>query len=135
MIITFDFLEQWNFQKLLPNNVRSDKVNLQYVKFKKDLSNKKKSIDNYIFETILQSKKYSINKNNFPYNIPNNMLHYVLWINPLYFNKISDKEICEIIIEKMKELNYNEYFCFENQKGCKSVLEIPHYQVFYRKCE
>lgn len=134
MLITIEFLEQWDFQKLLPNNVRSDKVNLQYVKFKKDLSNKKISIDNYIFETILQSKKYSINRNNFPYNIPNNMLHYVLWINPLYFNKISDKEICEIIIEKMKELDYNEYFCFENHKGCKSILEIPHYQVFYRKC-
>lgn len=36
MIITFDFLEQWNFQKLLPDNVRSDKVKLHYKIFKKN---------------------------------------------------------------------------------------------------
>uniref|UniRef100_A0A6C0LZ47 Uncharacterized protein n=1 Tax=viral metagenome TaxID=1070528 RepID=A0A6C0LZ47_9ZZZZ len=135
MLITIEFLEKWNFEKLLPINVRSIKIQNQYKIFKQNLIKNNISIDKYISNKYIQSKKYSINKNNFPYSIPNNMEHYVLWINPLYFKKITNKELSKIINLKMKELNYNEYFCFENQKGCRSVLETPHYQVFYRKCE
>ena len=42
--------------------------------------------------------------------------------------------MCNIIIDKMNELGYNEYFCFENHKNAKSVLGITHYQIFFRKC-
>ena len=134
MLINLDFLENWNFNILLPSDVRSKKNRSAYQTFKKELKEKNISIDKYVLDKYLNSKIYSLNLNKFPYNIPNNMLHYVLWIHPHYFKKCTNKLICEIIVKKMKELNYNEYFCFENQKGCKSVLNISHYQVFYRRC-
>ena len=62
------------------------------------------------------------------------MQHYVLWIHPYYFNKISNKEIYLIIFNKMKEINYDEYFCFENHINAKPILGVPHFQVFYKKC-
>ena len=37
MLITIEFLEKWNFEKLLPINVRSIKIQNQYKIFKQKL--------------------------------------------------------------------------------------------------
>ena len=134
MIITIEFLEKWNFDKLLPFDVRTPNIRSKYEKFKKKLNNSSISIDTYIYNKYLKNDMYKIIENNFPYNIDNNMYHYVLWINPKCFKIINDKKITDIICDKMKKLNCNEYFCFENQNGSKSVLKIPHYQIFFRRC-
>ncbi len=134
MLITIEFLEQWDFTKELPLSVRSEETIFKYNKFKKYLIKEHISIEDYVMNKFLKNKKYSIDENNFPYKITDNMKHYVLWINPNYFKEISDKQLSEIILTKMNELGYNEYFCFENHIGSKSVLGIPHFQVFFRKC-
>jgi hypothetical protein len=134
MLITIEFLEEWDFTKKLPVTVRTYEIISEYKKFKNHLTKNNINIEDYIMNKFLKNKKYSIEQNNFPYNITDNMAHYVLWIEPNYFKEINDKQLLEIILIKMNELGYNEYFCFENHIGCKSVLGIPHYQVFFRKC-
>lgn len=134
MNINFEFLENWNFEKALPESIRTNTIIRKYNNYNLYLKKNNINKDKYIIEKYLSDSKYSIVKNRFPYNIDSNMQHYVLWIHPYYFNKISNKEICLIIINKMKEINYDEYFCFENHINAKSILGVPHFQVFYKKC-
>ena len=134
MNVTFEFLENWNFEIELPEDVRTYDVIEKYKKHKEYIKKNNINQNNYIINKFLSDKKYSIDKNEYPYNIDKNMAHYVLWIHPNYINKINDLEICNIITNKMKELNFNEYFCFENHIKAKSILGVLHYQVFFRKC-
>ena len=116
MLVTFEFLENWNFDKELPVEVRTKETIEKYKKFKERIKSENISICEYITKKYLADKLYSFNINAYPYNIGNNMKHYVLWISPIFKSKINDKMLCKIITDKMKELGYNEYFCifFEN---------------------
>ncbi len=134
MLITLEFLENWNFEIQLPVEVRTDEILEKYNKHKKYLKSNNINQNQYIINKYLADKKYAINENAYPYNIDQNMAHYVLWIHPNYITKISDSEVCNIITNKMIELSYNEYFCFENHIKAKSILGVLHYQVFFRKC-
>jgi len=134
MLITFDFLENWNFEIELPEEVRTYDIIDKYKKHKEYIKKNNINQNQYIINKYLSDKKYSINKNEYAYNIDKNMAHYVLWIHPNYINKINDLEVCNIITNKMKELGFNEYFCFENHIKAKSILGVLHYQVFFRKC-
>lgn len=134
MLVTLEFLENWDFSIELPGEVRTKETIEKYNKFKEKIKSENISIGEFIKEKYLCDRLYSFNLNTYPYNIENNMQHYVLWISPLFKNKINDKIICKLITDKMEELGYNEYFCFENHIKAKSVLEILHYQVFFRKC-
>ena len=110
----------------------------EYFKFKRSLFNsnrylvhkfllKKENIKlhNYITNKYLKNKKYSLVKNDFPYNLEKNILHLVLWIN--------DGEIIDIeeVIKKELKNNY-EFLYFENPVNLRSVLEIKHLQVFIK---
>jgi hypothetical protein len=134
MLITLEFLESWNFEIQLPVEVRTNEILEKYNKHKKYLKSNNINQSQYIINKYLNDKKYFINENAYPYNIGQNMAHYVLWIHPNYITKISDLEVCNIITNKMIELGYNEYFCFENHIKAKSILGVLHYQVFFRKC-
>jgi len=134
MLITFDFLENWNFDNELPENVRSTKIIELYNKHKIFLKKNNINSNGYIINKYLSDCKYSIQRNAYPYNITNNMEHYVLWVHPNYIKKIKDTEVCSIITNKMKEIKFDEYFCFENHIKAKSILGVPHFQVFFKKC-
>ena len=83
---------------MLPISVRSDEVLLKYNKFKKYLIKEHISIDDYIMNKFL-NKKYSIDENNFPYKITDNMAHYVLWINPNYFKKLTINKLQKLFLK------------------------------------
>ena len=141
MIINMDFLESWNYTKPLPIEVRTEDVINNYNIFKNELKLNNIKIEDYILHKFLKSndasqpyKNYTLELNTFPYNTPKNMKHYVLWVHPNYRDTITNKEINDIIIQKMNQLGYNEYFCFENNIACKSVLGLLHYQVFFNLC-
>ena len=134
MLVTFDFLETWNFDKELPAEVRTKETIEKYKIFKLKLNESNISIEDHIKNKYIGDKLYSFDLNAFPYNVDENMVHYVLWINPFYRNKITDKLLCELLVNKMIELGYDEYFCFENHIKAKSVSDILHYQVFFKKC-
>ena len=126
------FLENWNYDIPLPVTTRTQYVIKKYNLFKKEIEDKNIKIEDYILEKILDNKKYCLEPNTFPYNIPKTMSHYVLWVHPNY--KITNLELNNIIVNTMEKLGYNEYFCFENNIACKSVLGILHFQVFFNLC-
>ena len=134
MIINMDFLDTWDYSKPLPKDVRTKEVLDRYKVFQNDLKENNLKIEDYILHKYLKSKFYTLELNTFPYNTPNNMKHYVLWIHPKYENKLTNKKLNEILINGMYQLGYNEYFCFENNIASKSVLGILHYQVFFNLC-
>ena len=74
-------------------------------------------------------------KNNYPYNLSTNIVHYILWFNPLiYRNKLhillNKKYITTILNRYIKS---NEYICFMNVPDNQSIKNIYHYQVFIKK--
>ena len=134
MLITLEFLDNWNFNNLLPLEVRTESCYANYLKFKNHLKENNIKLKDYLLDKYLNNKSYNLVPNEYPYNVDKNMAHYVLWIHPEYVNKLTDLEIIQIIKEKNEELNFNEYMCFENDIRVKSVLDILHYQVFFRRC-
>ena len=146
MLITLDLLDNWDFNNLFPIEVRSNICYSNYLKFKNDLKVNNIELKDYLLKKYLNESPYNLVPNEFPYAVSENMAHYVLWVHPGYVNKLSDLEIIQIIKNKMENsttscnpegssvLNFNEYMCFENDIRIKSVLDIPHYHVFFRRC-
>jgi hypothetical protein len=134
MIFTFDILNKWDYSIPMPANTRTKEVLERYNIFKKELVESNITINDYVLHKYLKSKQYSLDLNTFPYNIPNNMKHYVLWIHPNYKKLLTNKKLSDILTTNMQKLGYNEYICFENHIACKTVLGILHYQVFFHTC-
>ena len=71
-------------------------------------------------------------ENDYPYILPENTYHYVMWYNTNQ-KMISDEEITFDIEEEIKQIinsNYN-FVWYENPK--MSIPEIYHVQVFVKK--
>ena len=114
MIFTFDILNKWDYSIPMPANTRTKEVLERYNIFKKELVESNITINDYVLHKYLKSKQYSLDLNTFPYNIPNNMKHYVLWIHPNYKKLLTNKKLSDILTTNMQKLGYNEYICFEN---------------------
>ena len=133
MTLTWDFLLNFDFNNDLPEQRTKDTLN-EYINWKTYLKNNHIDISDVIYKNYLTNKIYSLEKNKFPYSTEDNVFHYVLWINDSYKKDITNKKIMEIILQKMYEINCSGYICFENTSNCKSIKNILHYQVFFRKC-
>jgi len=129
-ILTWSLLKSWNYKKPFPN-FRTDETLQKYQQFK----NNNVDIPSYIQQKYLKNKNYTIEKNAFPYHTEKNVEHYVLWINKNFEKHISiSKTFLENIIkEKMILLEYNEYIYFENHVSVKTIPQILHYQIFFKK--
>lgn len=133
MTLTWNFLLEFDYSKDLPEQRTEETLN-EYKLWKLNLEKNNEIISDVIYKKYLKNKSYHIEKNSFPYLTEKNVFHYVLWINDSYKKNITNKKIMNIVIKKMKEINCSGYICFENTSNCKSIKEILHYQVFYRKC-
>jgi len=135
MLLTWDFLLNYDYLIPLPKEVRTTDMLIDYNNWKENTIIKNNiEINDYLHNKYVLNRNYCIEMNPFPYNVDKNIFHYVLWINNKYRNTVTNKEIVDIITDKMIKLNYNGYICFENHIDCKSVNKILHYQVFFRKC-
>ena len=134
MIITWEFLMNYDYNIPLKEDVRSEHTINDYDIWKKYIKDNNLNINNYLHKKYLSDCNYCIEKNRFPYNVEENIFHYVLWINKNYEYKLNNKKILDIITLKMNELNYSGYICFENHELSKSVDDILHYQIFFRRC-
>lgn len=133
MTLTWNFLLEFDYSKDLPEQRNEETLN-EYKLWKLNLEKNNEVISDVIYKKYLKNTSYHIEKNSFPYLTEKNVFHYVLWINDSYKKNITNKKIMDIVIKKMKEINCSGYICFENTSNCKSIKEILHYQVFYRKC-
>ena len=87
------------------------------------INGKLKAINNDYLE-------YKFVKNKFPYNLPKNVNHYILWYNR--YNNITDSLINKAINTSLKAiLNHNnyKYVWYENPK--MNIPGIYHLQVFW----
>ena len=91
------------------NKYNSDKMTNKFSEFEEIIQNK------------ISDKGYTITENNYPYNVSDNILHYIIWCNknPYEIQKILDKK-------------YKNYVFFRNMYKYKSVKRIEHYHIFIR---
>lgn len=134
MKVSWEFLLNYYQDYPLPQSARSEDILNKYKVWKLKLKNKGYEINSYLHNKYLKNKSFSIDINPFPYNLEDNIYHYVLWINNDYRDKVTNLEIKNIIYKKMSELNCSGYVCFENHIDCKSVSKVLHFQIFFRKC-
>ena len=74
------------------------------------------NINDYIYNKYLNGLSVNFIENSFPYDIEDNCLHYVIWFDSEYYQKVTlcinpNKLIDNIIRHKFKD---NEYIYFEN---------------------
>ena len=81
MIITWEFLMNYDYNIPLGKNVRSKYTLNKYDIWKKYLKDNDFNINDYLHNKYLSDCDYCINKNRFSYNVEENVFHYVLWIN------------------------------------------------------
>ena len=86
--------------------------------------NMDKSKNNFSFfkkkiEYSINTNGYSLTKNNYPYNITNNIQHFIIWTNftPLKIKNILDNK-------------FNNYIFFKNIEKNKTIKDLEHYHVF-----
>ena len=86
--------------------------------------NMDKSKNNFSFfkkkiEYSINTNGYLLNKNNYPYNITNNIKHFIIWTNftPLKIKNILDNK-------------FNNYIFFKNIEKNKTIKDLEHYHLF-----
>lgn len=86
----------------------------------------------YICDEVKKSE-WTFQKSLFPYNLPDNVNHYILWNSMYdYFNDFNDSVINEIIKDTLKRVLGTDNFDFAWYKNPKpSIPELWHCQVFW----
>lgn len=117
--INFSLSRKSNIQKLYNNrskNIRNDFIDSLF--------------DPYI---VSNDVLYKFLPNNFPYNIEDGLLHYVLWIRPGV--ETSNTTIRSIIAEKIvrRFKKPYEFTFFKNSDRYKSIPDVEHYHVFIKR--
>jgi hypothetical protein len=95
---------------------------------------KDKNLNEYIYKMHIHSNLFILLPNIFPYDLKDNIRHYVLWFNPKYYmnreNIILDKLYLNNIVRQ--RFPNNDYVYIVNSDKYKSVKEIYHIHVFIR---
>ena len=130
-------MDYWTFLKESINSEdnlvkfsRSEETTLKYEKFRKNISN----INDYLNSNLFSNGELLVfKKNDFPYKFDTNIIHYLIWINPI-IKKINKKKIISFLSKKILELNESvlDYILFRNNIVNKSVEFIEHYHVLIR---
>ena len=143
MTLSWSYLKKYHTNPPTIIFPRKDEVLEKYTIFKTKLINKNLSTKDYIQNNYFKKKEnYIFIKNNFPYELEDNILHFVLWFHTKFTNNSSnnfpnDLNNHEIFIKKcikesFKEFDNYEYIFFENNLNCRSIPDIRHVQVFMK---
>jgi len=126
-------LKKYN-KSLMVDNIFKRKVEMQ------ELYDNSKKLTNqyeYICKNIIKDNLYVIVKNIFPYDIEDDIEHYLIWFNPKYYKNwrrtiIYDNKYIEKIINNNKLLN-KSYIYFINGSNIQSIKDIQHIHIFMKK--
>lgn len=143
MKLSWNYLKKYHINPPTIIFPREDDVSEKYKIFKKKLNNKNLSTKDYIQNNYFKkNENFIFIKNNFPYALESNILHFVLWFHTKFTNNLSnifpnDLNKQEVLIKKcikesFKEFDNYEYIFFENNLNCRSILDIRHVQVFMK---
>ena len=85
----------------------------------------------HLLNIFLDNRLYNLQLNKFPYDLEKNIIHCVLWLNPIIQDKfINNKKFIYTILKKYIP---NKPFLFHmNLPENRSINTIPHYQVFIK---
>jgi hypothetical protein len=111
---------------------RNKETEIAYLKHKLDISRKFITIDEYLFQKYFNDDApYKFDINFFPYNIEDDISHYILWLNPTCFKSVEDENNTakKLIDDKFKD---KTYFYGANAPSNKSVHSITHYHIFVK---
>ena len=121
----------WNYLK--KNNLskkinRKPEIDLAYQNEKKNYNG---NYEKYLLDTYLNNRLYNLQLNKFPYDLEKNIVHCVLWLNPIIQKSfIHNKKFIYTILKKYIP---NKPFLFHmNLPKNRSINTIPHYQVFIK---
>jgi hypothetical protein len=123
---------------------RSKDIRTKYFIHKKKINKKYDNINNYIKQKYFSNKnkllKFRLDKNIFPYLIDKNIEHYILWFNPIFFNKeFPDFNSKPQLIRKFIKILFpkskigNDIIYYENNVENRSVDAVRHIQIFKKK--
>ena len=123
----FFFNKEYDFF-FLKNIYCKDKYIIKYDLIRKE--NIQKSYELYKSNNLLKNFKmnikknitkygYIITENDFPYNLNNNVKHYIIWTNYDIFK-----------IKKILNKRFINYIFFRNLIENKSIKDIEHYHIF-----
>ena len=136
MLITWEFLKNYNNSVSLPEDTRTKKVQKSYEKHLKKLKKNNIDVNKYLIDRLfVNNLDYIITINQYPYNLTSDIKHYILWINPKNNKKYSTDDLDKIIKDYMLSLDehkFTEYIFFQNHIESRSVFHILHYQIFYK---
>ena len=142
MFVTQDNQISWNlltpFSWDNPPDIsfgRTKEICEKYTKHTIDLKSRNIDINKYLADKYFTNDcYYSIDNNTFPYNLCENIEHWIIWINPKYQHMVKTKKNIGVIIannfyygdtSKLKNVVY-----FENLECRRSIKCLPHIQVF-----
>lgn len=109
---------------------REEKVIEKYNKHKETIDN----INEYLFKNLFKNgDKIVIKENDYPYKLPNKILHYLIWLHPKEKITHDQVEFClKEFLEKNKDLNITDHILFINNRVNKSIETIEHYHVLLK---
>ena len=125
MTYSWNYLIKYHFNP--PTNTylkRNTQIQKLYDKY-----NKTQQFEHFKKNMFSNKNKYfNFMLNNFPYDIDKNISHYLIFINPLIKNKISDFDIYKII--RQNYIKKKQIIIFENEPKNRSIKNIRHYHIF-----
>ena len=131
-------MNNWNHLKksINPDNnlykfQRKDEIEQNYKRFRMKITNIFEYLNNELFQ---DGKKLVFKKNDFPYDFDDNIIHYLVWINPSIKHLPNKTQLKTFIEKEFQNLDRNicDYICFKNNIINKSVETIEHYHVLIK---
>ena len=109
---------------------RDENVLKKYFAHKANIPN----INNYLMKILFRNDdKIVMKENDYPYKLPNNIKHYLIWIYPNEkYKYIEVENFLKKFIENNKDLNIDDYILFRNNVVNKSIETIEHYHVLFK---
>ena len=122
-----------NWENLKKNNL-STKLNRK-PEIQKAYDNDKKKYNGdynkHLLNIYLDNRLYNLQLNKFPYDLEKNIIHCVLWLNPIIQESFIHNR--KFIYTILKKYIPDKPFLFHmNLSQNRSVKSIPHYQVFIK---
>jgi len=117
----WQYLQKYNLSKVIDKFPRKIEIEEKYMN---DMTKEQKI--NYIKE-ILKINDYYLAPNDYPYDVSDNIKHYVFW----YKNTYSLEDALNIALSYFKK-PHNDIIVFVNDINNRSILDINHYHIFVK---
>ena len=118
---SWQYLQKYNLSKVIDKFPRKTEIEEKYMN---DMTKQQKL--NYIKQK-LKTDDYYLIPNDYPYDLSEDIKHYVFWCKETY----SLEDVLKIALLYFKKTS-NEIIVFVNDITNKSVLDINHYHIFVK---